>query len=153
MSSSNAVWVELKANLCILSCALAGATWRMETLALPSTHQAWCCFLSHQAGDAIFLAGDAPLARPARWTDSTAPSASRMTRILLVALSVAGRRAKQPTGAHNASHHGGKNSNCRRYVQNEGDISRWCGRITARDQPGTPDILVIFPLVSIHNSP
>ena len=27
------------------------------------------------------------------------------------------------------------------------------GRITARDQPGTPDILVIFPLVSIHNSP
>ena len=29
----------------------------------------------------------------------TAPSASRMTRILLVALSVAGRRAKQPTGA------------------------------------------------------
>ena len=84
---------------------------------------------------------------------STAPSASRMTRILLVALSVAGRRAKQPTGAPNASHHGGKNSNCRRYVQNEGDISRWCGRITARDQPGTPDILVIFPLVSIHNSP
>ena len=84
---------------------------------------------------------------------ATAPSASRMTRILLVALSVAGRRAKQPTGAPNASHHGGKNSNCRRYVQNEGDISRWCGRITARDQPGTPDILVIFPLVSIHNSP
>ena len=83
----------------------------------------------------------------------TAPSASRMTRILLVALSVAGRRAKQPTGTPNASHHGGKNSNCRRYVQNEGDISRWCGRITARDQPGTPDILVIFPLVSIHNSP
>ena len=36
----------------------------------------------------------------------TAPSASRMTRILLVALSVAGRRAKQPTGAPNASHHG-----------------------------------------------
>ena len=29
-----------------------------------------------------------------------------MTRILLVALSVAGRRAKQPTGAPNASHHG-----------------------------------------------
>ena len=83
----------------------------------------------------------------------TAPSASRMTRILLVALSVAGRRAKQPTGAPNASHHGGKNSNCRRYVQNEGDISRWCGRITARDQPGAPDILVTFPLVSIHNSP
>ena len=83
----------------------------------------------------------------------TAPSASRMTRILLVALSVAGRRAKQPTGAPNASHHGGKNSNCRRCVQNEGDISRWCGRITARDQPGTPDILVIFPLVSIHDSP
>ena len=85
---------------------------------------------------------------------TTAPSASRMTRILLVALSVAGRRAKQPTGAPNASHHGGKNSNCRHYVQNEGDVSRWCGRITARDQPGgTPDILVIFPLVSIHNSP
>ena len=84
---------------------------------------------------------------------ATAPSASRMTHILLVALSVAGWRAKQPTGAPNASHHGGKNSNCRRYVQNEGDISRWCGRITARDQPGTPDILVIFPLVSIHNSP
>ena len=87
------------------------------------------------------------------FSHATAPSASRMTRILLVALSVAGRRAKQPTGAPNASHHGGKNSNCRRYVQNEGDISRWCGRITARDQPGTPDILVIFPLVSIHNSP
>ena len=84
---------------------------------------------------------------------STAPSASRMTRILLVALSVAGRRAKQPTGAPNASHHGGKNSNCRRCVQNEGDISRWCGRVTARDQPGAPDILVMFPLVSIHNSP
>ena len=42
---------------------------------------------------------------------ATAPSASRMTRILLVALSVAGRRAKQPTGAPNASHDGGKNSN------------------------------------------
>ena len=40
-----------------------------------------------------------------------------------------------------------------RYVQNEGDISRWCGRITARDQPGAPDILVTFPLVSIHSSP
>ena len=33
------------------------------------------------------------------------------------------------------------------------DISRWCGRITARDQPGAPDILVMFPLVSIHSSP
>ena len=76
-----------------------------------------------------------------------------MTRMLLVALSVAGRRAKQPTGAPNASHHGGKNSNCRRCVQNEGDVSRWCGRITARDEPGTPDILVTLPLVSIHNSP
>ena len=32
-------------------------------------------------------------------SSTTAPSASRMTRILLVALSVAGRRAKQPTGA------------------------------------------------------
>ena len=57
--------------------------------------------------------------------------------------------AKPPTGAPNASHHGGKNSNCRRCVQNEGDVSRWCGRIAARDQPGTPDILVMFPLVSI----
>ena len=63
-----------------------------------------------------------------------------------------GRPAREATDRR-ASHHGGKNSNCRRYVQNEGDISRWCGRITARDQPGTPDILVIFPLVSIHNSP
>ena len=79
------------------------------------------------------------------------PKAGRKfpARILLVALSVAGRRAKQPTGAPNASHNGGKNSNCRRYVQNEGDVSRWCGRITARDQPGAPDILVIFPLVSM----
>ena len=84
---------------------------------------------------------------------ATAPSASRMTRMLLVALSVAGRHAKQPTGAPNASHHGGKNSSCRRCVQNEGDVSRWCGRITARDQPGAPDILVTFPLVSIHGSP
>ena len=99
-----------------------------------------------------FKVGD--IEGPARkFRTHTAPSASRMTRMLLVALSVAGRRAKQPTGAPNASHHGGKNSNCRRYVQNEGDISRWCGRIAARDQPGTPDILVTFPLVSIHDSP